>query len=353
MKSRTLVGISVLIFVLAATLTALFGASLWDVAAVQGVQALGGWLKLPMRIFTFLGDEQFYLIAIPLVYWCIHKGLGADLGVLLVLSSFTNTGLKSLFKHSRPFWENAALKLSDAGSFSTPSGHAQTSAALFGQAAWFAADRRRGRLWAVLLGLLIALVALSRVYLGVHFPGDVLWGATVGLGLLALYTWLKPALLPRLKPLPIGAHVLLAFVAAAAMVGLSALLLAIPFGTGQLFGEMYIEAWGAALEDAATVAGLVVGLWVGLVLEARAVHFSVAGPWWQRTLRYVIGIVGLFAIWMGLRVIFPQEPLILGLALRVARYACAMLWAIVGWPWLFVRFGLGATTILAAQPGVA
>jgi hypothetical protein len=56
---------------------------------------------------------------------------------------------------------------------------------------------------------------------------------------------------------------------------------------------------------------------------------------------------------MGLRVIFPQEPLILGLALRVARYACAMLWAIVGWPWLFVRFGLGATTILAAQPGVA
>lgn len=341
MRTGTLTTIALLALLLAAVLTLLFGTSLWDIITVQGVQALGGWLKLPMQIFTFLGDEQFYLIAIPLVYWCLHKGLGVDLGILLVLSSFTNTALKSFFKHSRPFWEAPALKLSEAGSFSTPSGHAQTSAALFGQAAWFAADKRRGRLWAALLALVIALVCLSRVYLGVHFPGDVLWGAAVGLTLLALYNGLKPRLLPWLRGLSFGSHALLALVTAGVMLAAVALLLSVPFGTGQLFGELYTEAWSSALSDGATVAGLVFGLWIGLVLETRHVRFSVGGPWWQRLLRYVIGVAGLFVIWMGLRILFPQEPLALGLALRMVRYGLAMLWAIALWPWLFVRVGLG------------
>jgi len=338
-SSLGIIAISALLLSLALTLA--FGGGLWALDGVRGVQALGGWLKLPMRIFTFLGDEQFYLVAIPLVYWCLHKGLGQALGILLVLSSFTNTALKSFFKHSRPFWEDAGLQLSDAGSFSTPSGHAQTSGALFGQVAWFAADKRRGRLWVILLAVVIALVALSRVYLGVHFPGDVLWGAAVGLTLLALYHGLRPRLVAWLKGLSLGVHVLLALVTAAAMLAVTSLLLAVPFGTGQMFGELYTEAWSSALADGATVAGLLIGLWLGLVLETRHVRFSVSGPWWQRLVRYLIGVAGLFAIWMGLRMLFPQEPLVLGLLLRVVRYGLAMTWAIVIWPWLFVRIGLG------------
>jgi hypothetical protein len=72
------------------------------------VQALGGWLKLPMLVFTFLGDERFYLAIIPLVYWCIHKELGADLGVVLVLSSLINCVLKSFVKNKRPFWQDSS-----------------------------------------------------------------------------------------------------------------------------------------------------------------------------------------------------------------------------------------------------
>ncbi len=340
-KTSTLNIIAVVALLLSLALTLILGGRLWALDGVRAVQALGGWLKLPMEIFTFLGDEQFYLIAIPLVYWCLHKGLGQDLGILLVLSSFTNTALKSFFKHARPFWESAGLGIGHAESFSTPSGHAQTSAALFGQVAWRAAAKRRGRLWVVLLALVIALVALSRVYLGVHFPGDILWGAAVGLTLLALYTALKPRLLPRLKQLSLGLHVLLALLTGAVMLAVVSLLLAIPFGTGEMFGELYTAAWSSSLSDGATVAGLLIGLWLGLVLEVRYVQFSVAGPLWQRALRYVLGVAGLFAIWMGLRMIFPQEPLLLGLVLRVVRYGLAMAWAIVIWPWVFVKLGLG------------
>ena len=160
------------------------------------------------------------------------------------------------------------------------------------------------------------------------------------MSLAALYAWLKPKLLPQLKQFPLGIHVLLAFVAAAFIFVVVSLLLAIPFGTGQMFGALYTDAWRSALEDAATIAGLAFGLWVGLALETRGVRFTVAGPWWQRALRYVIGVVGLFAVWMGLRMVFPQEPTTLGLALRMVRYALAMLWAIVGWPWLFVKIRL-------------
>lgn len=340
-KNSTLRIIALAALLLALALTLIAGGWLWALDGVRSMQALGGWLKLPMQFFTFLGDEQFYLLAIPLVYWCLHKELGQDLGILLVLSSFTNTGIKSFFKHSRPFWESAGLGLSDATSFSTPSGHAQSSATLFGQVARFGSGRRNRWPWLAGMGLLIALVALSRVYLGVHFPGDILWGAAVGLALLALYAGLKPALLPRLKRLSVGAHIVLALVAAAVILGVVSLALAIPFGTGQMFGELYTDAWNSALSDAGTIAGLAFGLWIGLVLETRTVRFSVAGPLWQRALRYGIGVVGLAAIWLGLKMIFPEEPLALGLALRIVRYGLAMLWAIAFWPWLFVRIGLG------------
>ncbi len=340
-KTSTLGLIAVVALLVSMAITLIFGGRLWALDGVRAMQALGGWLKLPMQVFTFLGDEQFYLIAIPLVYWCIHKGLGQDLGIMLVLSSFTNTAIKSFFKHSRPFWENASLRLSEASSFSTPSGHAQSSAALFGQAGWFGAGRRNRWLWIVGMALLIVMVCLSRVYLGVHFPGDVLWGAAVGLTLLALYYGLKPALLPRLKRLSLGMHLLLALLAAAVIVGIVSLMLAIPFGSGQMFGELYTESWGSALSDAGTVAGLAFGLWIGLVLETRHVGFSVAGPLWQRALRYLLGVIGLAAIWLGLKILFPEEPLALGLVLRMVRYGLAMLWAIALWPWLFVRMGLG------------
>jgi membrane-associated phospholipid phosphatase len=342
MSRKGSVGIIALVLLaFAALLTVILGSWLWSLDGVRALQALGGWLKLPMQLFTFLGDDLFYLATIPLVYWCIHKELGADLGVLLVLSSFVNGAVKSFLKHSRPFWHDASLRLSAASSFSTPSGHAQASAALFGYLAWFMSGRRRGVLWIVSLALLIILVALSRVYLGVHYPGDILWGVVVGLGLVALYTWLKPLLLPPLKQLSLGVHILLALIVAAFIPAAEALLLAIPIGTGRTFGELYTAASGTTLAEAATVGGLAFGLWVGLVVESRYVRFTVAGPWWQRALRYLIGVAGLLAIWMGLALL-PQESLSFGLLLRMVRYGIAMLWAILIWPWLFVKIGLSA-----------
>jgi membrane-associated phospholipid phosphatase len=340
-RTRTL-GIAALTALLVALIaTLLWRDWLWSTAGNRALQSLGGWLTAPMRAITFLGDEVFYLLMMPLVYWCIHKGLGADFAALIVISGFANGCLKSLVKRSRPFWEAPGLQLSRAVSFSTPSGHAQSSAALYGYLAWFLAGRGRGVTWAVLLALLAALVALSRVYLGVHYPGDILWGAAIGLTIAALYAALKPVLVPRLKEMSLAEHLIMAPVTAAAMLAVMALLRSVPFGNSARFPELYGQAMNATIEESAAVSGLALGLWIGLVAETRYVRFSVAGPVRQRALRYAIGAATLAVIWFGLGVIMPAEPSALSVTLRVARYALVMGWAAAGWPWLFVRLGLG------------
>lgn len=357
-KQIILVTLSLLAIVLAATLTFIFGVALWDNDPIRTLQGAGGGVTALMQFFTFLGSEMFFLLLAPLVYWCINKSLGADMGVLLVLSGVVNGLLKTFLKHPRPFWSNPTLQLSDASGFSLPSGHAQNSTVVYGYLAlWLAGkENRAGRksgvrwLWVAFLILLILLVSISRSYLGVHYPGDILWGAATGCLILALYAWLKPRALPWLRKQAVWTHVALATAAAAGIIGAEALLLAIPFGTGQTFGGLYTDAWRTALEEAANVAGMVLGLWIGLALELRLVRFTVAGAWWRRVLRYVLGVAGLFIIWMGLRLLFPTEPQTLALALRVVRYALVMLWAIVAWPWLFVRLKLGARQASAAGP---
>jgi membrane-associated phospholipid phosphatase len=341
----------------AALITLAASASLWSVTAVAGLQGLGGWLSAPMKAITFLGDEYFYLVIIPLVFWCLNKELGADLGILLAASNLLNGAVKSFFKHQRPFWERAALKAVDEASFSLPSAHAQNSAALLGRLALEAPGRREIRIASrLLLVALIVLVSLSRVYLGVHFPGDVIWGAALGLALLAAYTWVKPRAKPWLSSQPIRAHIVLAGTTAAVVLILNWALLFTQYGAASgVSAALYDEAVKKTLEDAATVSGMIFGMWTGLAFEARYVRFSVAGTFARRAARFLIGIITLFAIWLGLKLIFPDDLSLLALALRTVRYALTVFWAVGAWPWLFVRLGLAkgeAHKLSPAQPAV-
>lgn len=317
---------------------------LWDPNLIRAFQSLGAWLEGPMQFFTTLGREPFYLALLPLVFWCVNKRMGRDLVVLLILSNFTNGLSKELFKTPRPFWIDPGIALSSEESFGLPSGHALNAALLWGYLAarpWQKMRTVRGRqIWRWSLVALIVMISISRIYLGVHYLGDVLGGWALGLLALGVYLRLHEPVGRWLGNRSFPIHVALAVATAAFLLGACLAAISLPSSDRALYGPLFLDAQNATRETASSLAGMVLGLWLGLLGEARQVRFSTSGTLRQRALRYLIGMAGLTGLWGGLKAIFPTELHLLGMGLRIVRYAAMAFWVAWAWPWLFVRLRL-------------
>jgi len=161
---------------------------------------------------------------------------------------------------------------------------------------------------------------------GGPLSGDVIWGCAEGILVLVGYVGLRPWAAAWLRERSLGTHIALAAGVAAAMLALNLLLLAVPAGHDASPGGIYAEARAQALGEAANLAGLVLGAWIGLALEQRYVRFTTDGSALHRILRYLTGLIGLLAIGLGLELLLQGIPSAAGLALRVIRYAAAALW---------------------------
>jgi membrane-associated phospholipid phosphatase len=143
---------------------------------------------------THLGDPTTVLVvALGFAWIGSSRERGARvLAVALVAFAVTN-GLKGLFVLERPV-ERLAFAADDYGGYAFPSGHALGAAAVYGAVA-IAAERSRPRRRYAVVGVLIVLVALSRLVLGVHYAGDVVAGTVIGIGIAVGVLWL-PAIDP-------------------------------------------------------------------------------------------------------------------------------------------------------------
>jgi len=114
-------------------------------------------------------------------------------GLALALSDSTGNFLKHLFMRTRPCHIVAGVHLLGGctQSFSLPSNHAINMAAL-ATVAWLGCPR-----WGWPLGILAALVGYSRVYLGVHYPADVLTGFVLGAAVAWCVVRVASTFLPR------------------------------------------------------------------------------------------------------------------------------------------------------------
>jgi membrane-associated phospholipid phosphatase len=310
---------------------------------IVALQGLGAWLTLPMKFFTFLGTEQFFLVVLPALYWCLDTALGLRVGVILLLSTSLNGAVKLAIHGPRPYWYSAKVKgLSTETSFGAPSDHAQTAMSLWGM---IASGIKRRWAWAV-AGILAFLIGLSRMYLGVHFPHDVLLGWLIGGLLLWLVLRLWEPVRTWLKKMTLGGQILTAFLTSLAII----LIGLIPYLWLKLSGWQPPQAWAGYAGGAVTLspfltsAGTFFGLLAGLAWFNRLGGFSTAGPVWKRILRYVLGLVGVLVFYVGLDKLFglivPDSEALLPFILRYIRYALVGGWVSLGAPWAFLRLKL-------------
>lgn len=315
---------------------------------IQSIQQWGDWLIGPMKFFTFLGREEFYLLIMPALYWCLDTQLGFRLGLILLTSGSLNSLLKLTFHLPRPYWiDTRVLARSIESSFGMPSGHAQNAVSVWGLLAEAA-----GQWWAWLLAvLLILLISLSRIYLGVHFPTDVVYGWLIGAivlwGFLRAERWVGERLKNRSARLKIG----LAFGASLLFILLGYLALwatrdwQLPASWVQ--NALQADPEGEtihpqSLSGLITSAAALFGLAAGWVLLSQKEAFDPAGAPWQRIVRYLVGLVGVILIWAGLDAVFPEGTNLSAYSLRYVRYALVGLWISGGGPALFVKLGLAS-----------
>lgn len=141
-------------------------------------------------LITRLGNPLTLIYATVLVVVFLIVIRSWLTAAIMILNMLAGWALMDLFKSwwaiPRPLGEHLVM-VSD---FSYPSGHAMLSLIFYGFLAWYLAKEGQWYGWSVLLLMIALLVGISRPFLNVHFPADVIGGWAAGIGWLSLMLWL-------------------------------------------------------------------------------------------------------------------------------------------------------------------
>jgi membrane-associated phospholipid phosphatase len=322
----------------------------YGIAFIIALQGMGSWLIFPMRLFSYLGNEEFFLLVLPLIYWSVDSALGLRVGLILVTSNLFNNVFKLIFAGPRPYWVSSHVRAlwTSETSFGIPSGHAQNAVSVWGT---IAAYIKRTWMWATAIALMF-LIGFSRIFLAAHFPHDVVFGWLLGLILFLVFMrfWEPVALWVSSKTL--SQQIWIAF-------AVTSLFVVIGFGATSIRGGYHVpDSWvnNAFLVKAQppapidpnstfTSAGIFFGLAIGAAWIMSIGGFQAEGPIQKRVIRYCIGLIGVLILYLGLGAVFPRGEGFIEFLLRFVRYTLIGWWVAGGAPWVFIRFGLaGGTT---------
>lgn len=140
------------------------------------------WMNPFWEFITSLGNAGWFWLALSLVLLIPKRtrGMGAAALLAIIIGALiTNVVLKNLVARTRPYEVVDGLKIliKRPHDYSFPSGHACAS---FAAAAVY--YRMAPKRWGISVVILASLIAFSRLYVGVHYPTDVLAGILIGIG---------------------------------------------------------------------------------------------------------------------------------------------------------------------------
>ena len=313
---------------------------------IMAFQSMGTWLEAPMKFFSFLGSENFFLVFLPLVYWSIDATLGVRIWFIFLAGASLNQYFKLPLHGSRPYWVSTNVRaLASETGFGIPSGHAEIGAGFWGI---IAAYYRKTWAWIAAV-LLVFFIGMSRLYLGVHFPQDVLVGWV--LGFLTLWAFVKfwEPVEARVKKMSFWNQIGLAFAVSLAMILLGVLFLFLSrnfvlpaewIADAAQNGAEAPNPFSFSMELLVTSAGTLFGSCIGFAWMAQRGGFNSSGPLWMRAVRFVVGLIGLLIFYAGLKALFPSGDTFIPYTFRYIRYIIAGFWVSGGAPWTFAKLHL-------------
>jgi hypothetical protein len=306
---------------------------------IQSVHGLAG----TMRVVSDLGPGRYLILALAAILFCFQPRLALRMTLLMFVALWLREILALWLQSPRPYWYGAPITTwgtvaATRHTFGLPSGHA-----LVGSAVWMFAAAETRRRWAMALAVVVSLaIAVSRVYLGVHFLTDVALGLVLGYGLFRAWSRLETGFAMGWLNVGPGTRHVAAWgigLAMATLGGLSCLRLAAaapPVGW-----EVFVRS---AINPETTVAqgGAVTGILLSVAMLGRWIEPM--GPWWLRVIRLgLAGAVLRYGVepvgdWIVDRVGESPGSLVrLPLVFAVAGFKAWVVWCF--FPWLYLKLG--------------
>lgn len=278
-----------------------------------------------MLAVTYFGDEIAFLATAIILFWCVDKRIGYYVLSVGFIGTVANQFMKLWFRIPRPWVTDQNFTILEqareaATGYSFPSGHTQNAVGTFGGVA-YTVKNKAVRIAAIVIAVL---VPVSRMYIGVHTPLDVVVAAAMAVVLIFV---IRPVIFGKdgkYIPYLLGIMTLLA-VAFLCFVELY------PFP-----GDIDPHNLESGIKNAYTLLGSLIGLLIVYVVDEKWLHFPVKAVWWAQLLKIAFGLGLVMAVKSGMKV--PLNALFGEPVGRAARYFLIVIVAGILWPLTFRWF---------------
>ena len=278
-----------------------------------------------MLLITQFGEETAFLVLALIIFWCVDKRKGYYILAVGFIGTIASQFMKLLCRIPRPWVKDESFTILEeareaASGYSFPSGHSQSAVGTFGATA--CTTRNKWVRWGCIA--IAILVPISRMYVGVHTPLDVLVGSAISLILMFV---LKPVVFAKNKNcLPI-----LLCVMTALAIAYTCFVELYPFPS-----DVDTANLASGTKNAYTLLGALFGFLVVYTVDEKWLNFSTKAVWWAQIIKVLVGLMLVLAVKSGTKELFN---LLFGeMAGRAARYFLVVVVAGTLWPLTFKWF---------------
>lgn len=267
-------------------------------------------LDVVFNAFTMLGEQYFVIILFCWLAWCKDKEFAHKTGFAFCLGMGINQVLKLVFCVQRPWVLDSRIEpnesaLEEATGYSFPSGHTQSGITVFGCLAL----RFRTLAFRIFCVICAVMIGVSRMYLGVHTPADVLTSFAIGVAVIFITEWLYNICVKHdVATLVFGGVISLLMVAFALLK---------PYPTYHAPEYAF---------DCVKIAGAIGGFVAGWFLERRFVNYKPQG---NNVIKTIVGLGVLIVLKVLFKKAFEQTCFVMYIQNFVLIF-----WCVFAYPWI-------------------